>query len=146
MTFTGCEGFGFKCKSAGAAAGEIVLNTLAGELVWEKKPKKVAIELFPAPPTELFVEFNCGGANAKVKGAVLANIPADKIETMVTQKFTAKKGVQKPKEYQNAKGEKIKAFLLAKISESIGAEYEEAGQTTTNVQTDEEALEVNTTI
>jgi hypothetical protein len=63
------------------------------------------------------------------------------METKVEQKFSAKKGKQKPEYYYNAADEKIKDVLISKIG---GTEFEQAGQTVTNVQTDEEALEVNT--
>jgi hypothetical protein len=142
VAFTGCESADFKCSSAGATAGEIVTNPLAGTLVWEKYGTKVAIDLVPQS-TELFVEFNCGPATAKVKGSVLTNIPDDKAETKVDEKFTAKKGKQKPEYYYTSKTEKTKDVLITKIG-GAGAELEQSGQTITNVQTDEEALEVNT--
>jgi hypothetical protein len=140
VTFTGCTSNGFSCSTAGSGAGEVVTNALAGDLVWEKFGKDAAIDLFPAS-TELFVEFNCGPANAKVKGSVMAKLPVNKMETKVEQKFSAKKGKQKPEYYYNAADEKIKDVLISKIG---GTEFEQAGQTVTNVQTDEEALEVNT--
>jgi hypothetical protein len=142
VSFTGCESGGFKCVSVDAKEGEIVTNPLAGSLVWEKFGKKVAIDLVPQSG-ELFVEFTCGPANAKVKGSVLTNIPADKSETKIEEKFTAKKGKQKPEYYYTSKTAKVKDVLLSKIG-GPGAELEQSGQTITNVQIDEEALEVNT--
>ncbi|HTZ63705.1 MAG TPA: hypothetical protein VMB51_06335 [Solirubrobacteraceae bacterium] len=142
VTFTGCESGGFKCATVGAKEGEIVTNPLAGTLVWEKYSKKVAIDLVPQA-TELFAEFECGPAAAKVKGSVLTNIPANKMETKIEEKFTAKKGKQKPEYYYTSKTEKVKDVLMSKIG-GPGAAYEQAGQTITNVQIDEEALEVNT--
>ena len=68
VVFTGCESLGYKCKTAGAAEGEIATNLLAGTLRWEDATKKkVAIDLVPQSG-ELFVEFQCGPANAKVTG------------------------------------------------------------------------------
>jgi hypothetical protein len=99
VTFRGCESLGNKCVSPGKAEGEIATNPLAGTLVWEKFGKKVAIDLVPQS-TELFIEFQCGPANIKVKGSVLTNVPADKSETAVSMKFTAKKGKLK-KENKN---------------------------------------------
>jgi hypothetical protein len=144
VAFTGCESLGFKCDTAGAAEGEIVTNPLAGSLVWEKYGKKVAVDLVPQS-TELFVEFFCGPATAKVKGSVLTNIPGDKSETKFEEKFVAKKGKQKPEYYYTSKTEKTKDVLISKIG-GPGAELEQSGQTITNVQTDEEALEVNTIV
>jgi hypothetical protein len=142
VVFTGCESAGFKCNTAGSAEGEIVTNPLAGTLVWEKFGKKVAIDLVPQTG-ELFVEFSCGPAAAKVTGSVLTNIPDDKVETKVEEKFTAKKGKQKPEYYYTSKTTKVKDVLISKIG-GPGAELEQSGQTITNIQTDEEALEVNT--
>jgi hypothetical protein len=149
VTFTECKENGqrYKCSSNGAKEEEIQTYTLAGELVWEKKAKKVAILLFPQSGS-IFAEFVCGPAPSVVRknsatGGILSSIPADKMESMVEEKFTAKKGVQKPDAYYNASGTKVAAFLEAKIGASI---WEKAGQTETNVQTDEEALEVNTTV
>jgi hypothetical protein len=142
VVFTGCESVGFKCNSTGAAEGEIVTNPLAGTLVWERYGKDVAIDLVPQS-TELFVEFACGPGVAKVKGSVLTHIPDDKAETKVEEKFTAKKGKQKPEYYYTSKTEKTKDVLISKIG-GPAAELEQSGQTITNAQTDEEALEVNT--
>jgi hypothetical protein len=142
VLFTGCESLGYKCRTSGSAEGEIATNPLAGTLVWEKYGKKVAIDLTPQTG-EWFVEFTCGPATAKVKGSVLTNIPDDKAETKVEEKFTAKKGKQKPEYYYTSKTEKVKDVLISKIG-GPGAELEQSGQTITNIQTDEEALEVNT--
>jgi len=140
VTFTGCESVGFKCKTALAAEGEIVTNLLAGTLRWENATKtKVAIDLVPQAG-ELFVEFACGPANDLVKGSVMTNIPVDIVKTTFEQKFTAKTGKQKPEFYYTASGEKVKDVLLSKLG---GTEFEQAGQTVTNLQTDEEPLEVN---
>jgi hypothetical protein len=142
VTFTGCESDGFKCSTAGSAEGEITTNPLAGRLVWEKFGSKVAIDLVPQTG-ELFVEFTCGPAIAKVTGSVLTNLPADKSQTDIEEKFTAKKGKQKPEYYYTSKTAKVKDVLTSKIG-GPGAELEQSGQTITNVQDDEEALEINT--
>ncbi len=142
VTFTGCESAGYKCISTGAKEGEIATNLLAGTLVWEKFGKKVAIDLVPQS-TELFVEFQCGPANAKVKGSVLAPLPVNKAQTTFEEKFNAKYGKQKPEYYYTSKTEKVKDVLLAKLG-GPAAEFEQSGQTINNSQTDEEALEINT--
>ena len=64
------------------------------------------------------------------------------VKTVFEQKFSAKKGKQKPEYYYTATGEKVKDVLISKIG-GPGAELEQSGQTVTNTQTDEEALEVN---
>ena len=142
VTFTGCENLGYKCVSPGKAEGELDTNPLAGSLVWEKFREEGRVDLVPQSG-ELFIEFQCGPANVKVKGSVLTNIPVNKPETKVEMKFTAKKGKQKPEYYYTSKTEKVKDVLISKIG---ATEFEQAGQTITNVQTAEEPLEVNTVI
>ncbi len=142
VVFTGCESVGFTCETSGSAEGEIATNPLAGTLVWEKFGKKIAIDLVPQTG-ELFVEFACGPSPVKVKGSVLTNIPANKSDLKLEEKFSAKKGKQKPEYYYTSKTEKTKDVLISKIG-GPGEEYEQSGQTITNIQTDEEALEVNT--
>jgi hypothetical protein len=90
---------------------------------------------------ELFVEFQCGPATAKVKGSVMTNVPVDVVKTQFELKFTAKTGKQKPEFYYTSTGEKIKDVLFSKLT--ANGEFEQAGQTITNVQTDEEPLELN---
>lgn len=149
VVFTGCESLGNKCKTPTSAEGEIVTNPLAGEIVWEKFSlagigTKAAIKLVPQSG-ELFVEFQCGPANAKVTGAVMTNVPVNVVKTVFEQKFTAKKGKQKPEFYYLSRTEKIKAVLMSKIG-GPGVELEQSGQTVTNIQTDEEPLELNSKI
>lgn len=144
VVFTGCESVGFKCYSAGAAEGVIAVNPLAGMLVWEKYGKKVAIDLSPQSG-EVIVEFTCGPSPVEVTGSVLTNIPANKSERDVEEKFTAKKGKQKPEYYYTSKTEKVKDVLTTRIG-GPASEFVQSGQTVTNIQTDEEPLEVNTTV
>jgi len=142
VTFTGCESLEFKCSTPGAKEGEIVTNDLAGTLRWENAAKsKVALDLVPQTGVR-FVEFACGPANAFVEGSVLTNLLVNKTETVFEEKFAAKVGKQKPEYYYTATGEKVKDVLMAKIGGS--SPLAQAGQTVTNTQTDEEALEINT--
>jgi len=142
VTFTGCETTGFTCTTVGQAAGTLVTKPLEGSLQWEKKAlKKVALDLVPAAGAELFIEFGCGPLTIKVKGSVLVNVKAGKMETKPVQKYVGTKGIQKPSEYETAGGAKVKDILESEI---VGVtKFERAGQTITNTQTDEEALEVN---
>jgi hypothetical protein len=140
VTFTGCESDGFKCSTTGAAAGEVVVNPLAGEIHWENKAKKKTAEDLVPEAGELFVVFSCGPATAEVKGSVLVNVKSGKMEKKVVEKFSGKGGKQKPEDYETASGEKVKDVLSSKIG---ALPFEQAGQTVTNTQEDEEALEVN---
>ena len=144
VVFMGCESVGFKCYSAGAAEGVIAINPLAGMLVWEKYGKKAAIDLSPQIG-EVIAEFTCGPSAVRVTGSVLTNIPVNKSELSVEQKFTAKKGKQKPEYYYTSATEKVKDVLMTRIG-GAASEFVQSGQTVTNIQTDEEPLEVNTTV
>lgn len=140
VTFTGCVSLAKKCQTEGSAEGEIKVNPLAGQLEWENKAlKKVAVDLFPQEG-EYFVTFRCGPAESKVRGSVLVNVIAGKMETSFVEKFTAKEGVQKPSEYETAEGTKVPDFLEADLG---ATEFVRAGQTVANTQKNEEALEVN---
>jgi hypothetical protein len=142
VKFTGCEALEYKCKSPGASEGEIAVNPIAATLRWEDATKKkVALDLAPQSG-EIFVEFGCGPVPVVVRGSVMTNITANKVETVFDEKFTAKVGKQKPEYYYTETGEKVKDVLFSKIGGS--APLEQAGQTITNTQTDEEPLEVNT--
>lgn len=147
VIFRGCESAGDKCDTTGAAVGEIRVNTLSATVEWENKAKKkAALDLAPQTGTML-VEFECGHVlEAKVRGSVLVPIKTDKMETKVTEKFSASKGKQKPEDYETASGEKVRDVLETKLAELGGGAFEQSGQTITNVQTDEEALEVNAVV
>lgn len=143
VIFTGCESLAKKCTTAGAAEGEVVTNPLVGELHWENKAsKKVSLDLVPAMG-ELFVQFVCGPAAAEVKGSILVPLKADKMETSPVEKFKASKGKQKPEAYETSTGEKVVDVLQSKIG---ATEFEQSGQTVTNTQVDEEALEISAVV
>ncbi len=67
-------------------------------------------------------------------------VKAGKMETDPVQKYSGRKGKQKPQFYKEVAGTEIFDFLESK---SLGGEFEPSGQTFTNTQADEEALEVN---
>ena len=89
-------------------------------------------------PGGLFITFNCAGLHLEVKGEVLVNFPADKMASAVTLKYSGKDGNQKP--------EKFEGEPPAILETSIGAPFEQSGQTITTTQTNEEALEVNAVV
>ena len=98
-----------------------------------------------AERTELFVEFRCGPANAKVKGSVMTNLPVEQSgDDVRTRNSLPKTANRNRNTITQATGEKVKDVLLSKIG-GPAAELEQAGQTITNSQTDEEALEINRT-
>ncbi len=70
VKFTGCKLESTSCQSSGAAAGEIVTNLLASELVYTNEAKKeVGIKLKPKTGTS-FVKFSCGSLELEVTGEI----------------------------------------------------------------------------
>lgn len=139
VKFTHCEAAGFTCGTEGAKEGEIVTNPLEGRIGFENKAKKkVALDLFPtAADGGLYVTFNCTVAlHITVGGSVLVNVPADKMLSALTLKYTAKGAKQKP---EHLEGEPTDIL----ISEINGKKPEQSGINIVSTQTGEEALEVN---
>lgn len=145
-TFTGCETSGLKCASAGAAEGEIKVATLEGELGVEKKGteaklNKLASNLFSQANGKggQIVEFVCAGIPIIVKGEVLFNVPADKMATSVTLKFSATKGKQKPEKFEGGPKETLE-------SSAGGGAFEQSGQTITSIQKNTVSVEANNVV
>lgn len=144
VTFgTSCTAEGlYKCNSAGEPVGTIKTNDLSGELHWAKGPaaKKIVLDLVPES-APLFVKIECdvGLVEIEVRGSVLVNVKAGKMEVNPVQEYSGTKGKQKPEFYEEVAGTKIYDFLESKSL----AGFEQAAQTFTNTQTDEEALEAN---
>jgi hypothetical protein len=168
LAFTGCESSAAKCTTFGAAEGEIRWNDLEGQLVVQKfgynketkvaepAKNKVANEYTPKAieGTEYFTSsIECTSLRVQVKGHVLVPVPANKMLKAATVKFTAQRGNQKPEHValsintetgQETFGPELS--LEAHWGDFHVSGFEEAGQTLTTVQTNEEALEINTVI
>ncbi len=87
VKFTGCEVDGEKCKSSGAATGEIVTNALDGEVGYIDAAKtEVGIDSKgESSPYE--AEFSCGIEDLVVKGSVIGLVsPVNTLTT--TGEFT----------------------------------------------------------
>jgi hypothetical protein len=162
VVFTGCESSGAKCTTFGAAEGEVRWNDLEGRLVVEKfgynREKKVAVPArnrvaneYTPKGTESFTEFQCAVLTVWVKGHVLSPVTANRMLNATTVKFTALGGNQKPEHValsiNTETGEETfgpELSLEAKFEEFRLVAFEESGLTLTTVQTNEEALEINT--
>jgi hypothetical protein len=141
MTFTGCEAASMKCASAGAGAGEVVVNGLQGTLRWEHKAlKKVALDL-EAESGELYPHFLCGQLEGRVRGSILVNAKAGKMETTFTQKYAGKGGLQKPEAYETAEGAKV--FDFPELSVIGLTPFQQSALEVTVKQKNETAVEVN---
>jgi len=78
VVFTGCDVFGtVPCNSAGAAEGEIRVNTLKGVLGYiNKSTKSVGVDLKPASPGD-FAKFVCSGTLQTTVGSGPGEVPGE---------------------------------------------------------------------
>ena len=127
----------------GAKEGEIATNILAGQLVWEKFGKKVAIDLVPQTG-ELFANSHAG-RRTRSEGLGDGEHPGRTRWREGGREVRGEKGQTEAGILLHVENEKVKDVLFSKIG-GPGAVFEQAGQTVTNVQKDEEALEVNTVV
>jgi hypothetical protein len=121
IKFTGCEAFGFKCKSAGAASGEIVLK-VTSELVDIMKANKEVGNILTLEK-ELTIECSIF-EKLKVKGSTLCPITPVEVKTKEFKLICKEKGgMQEPANYEvggvlvkapitETKGEGIKNFAF----------------------------------
>jgi hypothetical protein len=143
IKFTSCESAGAKCTTAGLAEGELQTSTLEGTLGIEritvkegKETLHVALDLYPVGKTGPFLEYTCSGSSpSTLTGSVIAPVTAGKMLKTTSLKFTATAGKQKPESFEGAPPDFLTNSLL-----------EEVGLTLVSTQTNEEAIEVNTTV
>ncbi|HXM87606.1 MAG TPA: hypothetical protein VN889_08215 [Solirubrobacteraceae bacterium] len=145
VTFTKCSAFEASCASSGAAAGTIVTHTLEGTLGIEElgaSPVENAIaeDLYPVGHSGAIAEFTCSGLPVKITGSLIAPVPSNSMKPTVPIKFKASKGKQKP---ENFVGEPPDVLFT-----KVGAEgpLEQAGETMTVNQSNEEKIEVNSVV
>jgi hypothetical protein len=126
ITFSKCEAFGLKCKSKGAASGEIVLK-MNSELVYINKSKKEVGNILTLAE-ELTIECTVL-QKLKVKGATLCPItPVNTKTKTFTLTCTETKGVQQPTEYENSSGVKVKAPITETKGEGLKSfAFEQSG-------------------
>jgi len=129
----------------GALAGEVVTNSLVGELGVEKlgatsASNKIGLDLHRGGKTEPLMEFKCGLTAVSVRGSVIASITSNKMSLTQALKFKAStKGKQKPESFVG----EPKDVLEASVS---GGPFEQIGLTLTTTQTDEEPVEINSVV
>jgi hypothetical protein len=142
FTFTGCERLGEMCSSAGAEPGEVRTSALEGAIGIEKlgetaAKNKVALDLKPVGGSGPFMEFNCGATEVSLRGSVLVPVLANKMAVASTVKYLATKGKQKPERFLGGPTDVLEASFNKGV-------FEQIGMTAKVVQTNEEAVEVNT--
>jgi alpha-tubulin suppressor-like RCC1 family protein len=139
LTLTGCELPGQKCTTGGFAAGEIVTNTLEGELGWENKAKKaVALDLLAAVSGQPVAAFTCGAAAVSISGSVLVKVAAGKTSATETLKYSGTAGKQKPEHFEGGPRD----VLETSFKEGLPP-FEQTALLLTAVRTAEENIEEN---
>ena len=144
VTFTGCSGFEAACQSEGASAGTIVTNVLEGVLGVETpgaepSEDKIGEDLYPAGHTGTFAQFTCAGLPMSISGAAIARVVANSMSISDNVKFKASGGHQQPEHFF---GEAAEVLMFT----FNGGTPEQAGETLTSVQTNEEKVEINSVV
>lgn len=133
IDFTGCTAVGglLKCKTAGGAAGLILLN-VTSLLVWINVAKEEPGEDDQLPSGGITIE--CTGLASetlKVKGSTIC--PTTKaLSAKATITCKATKGVQEPSEYEMEGGVKVKDFTETEGTGTKKFAFEPSGLTGTD--------------
>ncbi|HTB71357.1 MAG TPA: hypothetical protein VK707_10275 [Solirubrobacteraceae bacterium] len=144
ITFTGCVAFGLSCTSEGAAGGTIVTHTLEGvlgveSLGAEASENGIGEELHPPGGGTVIASFNCGGMPVTISHALIGQVASNSMKASDTVKFKQSGGKQQP---LNFVGEPSAALSL-RLEENTP---EQAGESLTTIQTNEEKLEINSVV
>ncbi len=140
VTFTSCTAFELTCKSAGAPTGTIVTNTLEGVLGVEtvgSEPieDQIAEELRPTSGT-VVTSFSCEGMPVTVSGALIGQVTSNQMKSSDWVKFKAVSGKQQPESFFGGST----AVLSTRFEEKTP---EQAGETLTTDQVNEEKVEIS---
>ncbi len=144
ITFTGCAAFELSCTSEGAASGTIVTHTLEGVLGVEAlgaEPSENAIgeELHPPGGGTVIASFTCGGMPVTISHALIGQVASNSMKASDTVKFKQSGGKQQPLSFVGEPN----AVLSLRLNENTP---EQAGESLTTTQTNEEKLEVNSVV
>jgi hypothetical protein len=143
IKFTGCTAVGglLKCKTTGAAAGEIVLK-VTSLLVWISVAKEEPGEDDILPSAGLTIE--CTGLASEtlhVRGSTIC--PSTKtLSVKATITCTATKGVQAPTEYEMEGGVKVKDITETEGTGTKKFAFEQSGLTGTDSLEFEEEVQI----
>jgi hypothetical protein len=143
VTFTGCSAFGVSCKTEGAAQGTVVTSTLEGvlgveEVGAEPSLNKIGEALFPVGHSGLIAELKCAWPMT-IAGSIISPVTANAMKLTATVKSKAVKGKQRPEAFVEEPPE----VLMTTIESGAP---EQAGETLTVTQTNEEKVEVNSVL
>jgi hypothetical protein len=143
ITFTGCESLGGKCTTAGLAEGELRTAVLEGVLgvekvteVLGKETVHAALDLHPAGKLGPFLEYTCAISGVSViSGSIIAPVVSGKTVKTTSFRLLATAGKQKPESFEGG----LREVLTNTPAEQVGVSL-------TAIQTNEEAVEVNTVV
>jgi hypothetical protein len=145
VSFKGCHASGIACQSAGAAAAEIVVSALEGELGYVKQeavPPSVGFVFRPVAPQPAFATFECGApliGPDTVRGAVVGvALAVDRMATTRALKFSQGRGRQKPEALEGG----APALLLTSLA---GRAFEPSGIDAEDSVVSDEAVEIKAT-
>jgi hypothetical protein len=145
FTFTGCALSGAKCSSPEAGEGELVSSTLEGSLGVIKKSTegplkdKIGLDLAGVGEAAPVLHFTCGATTINVSGSVIVAVLINRMVSKATLSFTQGVGKQKPESFEGLP----KDVLEATFGEAAPVQM---GLKLVTVQTDEQALEVNSVV
>jgi hypothetical protein len=132
----------FACNSPGANAGEIVIESSgAGTLgVWKlgETPRKNKIGI-DFSPVDLEVECPGGAPKTKIRGSVIARVPADTMGLTKTLTFEERRGLQMPASLVGGPRDVLEAEFETSATEQLGLALH--GQIT-----GEEKFEINSVV
>ncbi len=141
VKFTGCNAVGglLKCKTKGAASGEIVLKETS-TLVWLNEAKEEPGEDFSLPATLTIECTGLASETLEVKGGTLCpTTKALSLKATVTCKQS--KGVQEPTEYE-MEGTKFKVITETEGKGTKAFKFEQSGLTGTDELEFEEEVKI----
>jgi hypothetical protein len=145
VTFTSCNAFGMPCHSEGAAEGTVVTKTLEGslgveELAAEPVNYKIGESLYPIGHTGPLAQFTCSGVKVTITGALISPVTANSMKLTTQIKTKAAKGKQRPENFVGEPPE----VLMTKVGEE--GTPEQAGETLTTNQANEEKVEISSVL
>jgi alpha-tubulin suppressor-like RCC1 family protein len=148
LRFQGCQGGGAECKTAGAAAGEIVTRPLEGVLGIETASiegpinDKIALDVFPVGREGHLAETErCGLlGHVSVRGAVLGRVTSNTMALSPKLKYKAASGKQKPEGFEGQPADVLEMALFGTTT------FSQAGLSMEATQTNEEKVEINSVV
>lgn len=127
LKLTGCEPtnrFGIKCQSQGAQSGEVIFNTLEGNLGYIAGGVEPTVGLALTPTVAdggYLAKFHCGEVPISITGGVIAAYaPVNKMATTFTVSLKQTKGLQTPEALEGGSPELLSMIVGESAPERMG--------------------------